>query len=169
MIKIICQHCSKEFETEQWRININKGKYCSKTCFNIAKRKKIGVEVDGKWFTIYKGNYYEHHSKNGILYLHRYIWEKHNGLIPEGMCIHHKDCNKHNNLLDNLELIQKNEHSIKHIRQRFKEDYEAEIEKLKKASHAALSWHQSKEGRQWHSDRAKKYWNRRKADQITGY
>ena len=36
---------------------------------------------------------------------HRIIWKKHKGPIPEGMHVHHKDEDKLNNDIDNLELI----------------------------------------------------------------
>lgn len=175
-MKVRCQHCNKEFEIAKWQIVANRGKYCSRTCFDIAKRKKTGVEVDGKWFTIYKGKYYEHHSKEGVLYLHRYIWEKHNGRIPENMCVHHKDCDRLNNSLDNLELKSKVEHTTMHAHKSLKDNYLKTINNLKKASDAAKAWHSSKEGRKWHSIRAKKYWeakkieqHRRQADSITRY
>lgn len=36
---------------------------------------------------------------------HRLVWEVANGTIPEGMQINHKDLNKQNNRLSNLELV----------------------------------------------------------------
>jgi len=36
---------------------------------------------------------------------HIVVWEKHNGKIPEGYSIHHKDGNKLNNNITNLELV----------------------------------------------------------------
>ena len=38
-------------------------------------------------------------------YVHRLVWEAHNGPIPPGMTVNHKDLNKSNNRLDNLELM----------------------------------------------------------------
>lgn len=46
--------------------------------------------------------------------LHRYIWEKYNGEIPEGYQIHHKDKNRKNYDLDNLELVDVRDHHRKH-------------------------------------------------------
>jgi hypothetical protein len=37
-------------------------------------------------------------------YLHRIVWEMHNGTIPEGMVINHIDCNSLNNNIFNLEI-----------------------------------------------------------------
>lgn len=43
--------------------------------------------------------------------LHRDIWEFHNGPIPEGWDIHHKDENKMHNELTNFECLPKAEHT----------------------------------------------------------
>lgn len=52
---------------------------------------------------------------------HRIIWEWANGPIPEGMQINHKDLNKQNNRIDNLELatnLENMRHSFAHDRTR---------------------------------------------------
>lgn len=36
---------------------------------------------------------------------HRIVWKRHNGSIPKGWHVHHKDGDKLNNAIDNLELI----------------------------------------------------------------
>jgi hypothetical protein len=46
--------------------------------------------------------------------LHRLIWEDINGPIPEGYIIHHKDFNKLNNDLNNLQCLTKSEHITLH-------------------------------------------------------
>ena len=46
--------------------------------------------------------------------LHDLIWEDYNGKIPEKMVIHHKDGNKTNNQIDNLELLSNNAHVTYH-------------------------------------------------------
>ena len=63
-----------------------------------------------------KTNYYLSSTINGKRYrLHRYIWEWYNGTIPKGYDIHHKDHNKFNNEIDNLELLSKANHLKRHI------------------------------------------------------
>ena len=42
--------------------------------------------------------------------LHRYVWEFYNGPIPKGYHIHHKDFNKANNDISNLQLLSLEEH-----------------------------------------------------------
>lgn len=44
-----------------------------------------------------------HDSKKSLL--HRLMWTAFNGEIPDGYEINHKDCNKLNNMLYNLELV----------------------------------------------------------------
>lgn len=44
-------------------------------------------------------------GKQRQLRAHRFIWECCVGKIPEGMVINHKDGDKHNNSLDNLEVV----------------------------------------------------------------
>lgn len=48
--------------------------------------------------------------------VHRLIWEEHYGEIPEGYEIHHKDGDKHNNRIWNLECISNKEHKKRHKR-----------------------------------------------------
>lgn len=52
-------------------------------------------------------------DKNKIA-LHVAIWEHHNGPIPEGKVVHHKDGNPLNNDIENLECLTVSEHSKSH-------------------------------------------------------
>jgi ribonucleoside-diphosphate reductase alpha chain len=45
---------------------------------------------------------------------YRWIWENANGAQPEGYHIHHRDCNSLNDSLDNLELLEADEHRALH-------------------------------------------------------
>jgi hypothetical protein len=88
--------------------------------------------------------------------LHRYIWEYYNGKIPKGYNIHHKDHNKDNNELDNLELLSASEHKKIHA----KELTEEQIQKFKnnlekKARPKAIEWHKSQKGKEWHKKQYK--------------
>ena len=47
-------------------------------------------------------------------YLHRLIYEDHYGEIPKGYIVHHKNGNKLDNSIDNLELMTLEEHTIHH-------------------------------------------------------
>jgi hypothetical protein len=47
-----------------------------------------------------------HENGKGKMYLiHRFVYECHNGMIKGGLQCHHIDHNKHNNSLDNLQLV----------------------------------------------------------------
>lgn len=63
-----------------------------------------------EWFKgkRYRGRYcYEHHL----------VWEKETGLpVPDGCIIHHKDRNKHNNVISNLQMMSIKEHGLLHKR-----------------------------------------------------
>ena len=61
------------------------------------------VESDKGYRIIYKN-----HKK---YYEHRYIWEQNYGTIPNGNIIHHKDGNKLNNDIENLECMTIGEHN----------------------------------------------------------
>ena len=47
-------------------------------------------------------------------HIHRLEWIKHNGEIPKGYVVHHKDENKLNWNIENLELLSRSQHIRKH-------------------------------------------------------
>lgn len=92
--------------------------------------------------------YYNSHTRR---YLHRYIWEKAYGEIPEGYEIHHKDHNPLNNDLENLEMVETMEHRNYHARNLTDEQREFYKRNMnEKARPEAIKWHKSIEGREWH-------------------
>lgn len=56
--------------------------------------------------------------QRGFIQYHRWIWEKEFGPIPKYKVIHHKDHNKNNNNIDNLELMSLSKHSKLHYMER---------------------------------------------------
>ena len=84
--------------------------------------------------------------------VHRIIWEEDIGPIPEGFDVHHKDGNKYNNLVDNLECLTKSDHMRLHAKERrwaLSVTMSSNSEKIHK-------WHRSKKGRLSLSNKAKK-------------
>lgn len=85
--------------------------------------------------------------------LHVYVWEYHKGKIPPGYEVHHKDFDKNNNDISNLQLLTKSEHTRLHGKSWTKERYNKQIEMLKeKAVPKASEWHKSDEGKDWHKE-----------------
>ncbi len=74
------------------------------------------VTYDGINFYSYKGEYLRssHGTTRGRFTLHAYKYKNEVGEVPEGYVVHHKDWDKFNNDIDNLELMTKKEHSILH-------------------------------------------------------
>lgn len=88
--------------------------------------------------------------------LHRYIWELFNGDIPKGYDIHHKDHNKDNNDISNLELLLKEQHREIHKKEITKQALENWKYNLERnARPKAIEWHKSFEGRKWHKEQYK--------------
>lgn len=91
---------------------------------------------------------------------HVYVWKYNHGDIEKGLHIHHKDGNKSNNEIQNLECLNAKEHASKH---KMNEERSA-----KNALHMnairplTKKWHASEEGIAWHSENGIKVWEERK-------
>lgn len=139
----------------------------SKNSIVVPLREPLAVDIvsatqqrfNGILYTRWEGErrYFVCLSKHGKLqrgnrYLHRAVWEYHYGPIPIGKKyhVHHKDGNRANNQIENLELLT----CLDHIRHHYRQDPEAWIELRKggliAAREAAKEWHRSEEGRAWH-------------------
>jgi hypothetical protein len=55
-------------------------------------------DEDGRWIIAH-------------MQIHRLVWIVFNGLVPEGLQLNHKDCNKNNPRLENLELVTQTENA----------------------------------------------------------
>lgn len=90
--------------------------------------------------------------------LHRVIWSKYNGKIPDGYCVHHKNHDWADNRISNLELIKNSEHSRYHSKKRLQDPRINEKNNLllDKIRPKSVAWHRSVEGRNWHVVHAKK-------------
>lgn len=95
--------------------------------------------------------------------LHRYVWHCEFGKIGDGMHIHHKDENIHNNNLDNLQEIDSKKHQQDHMVDRWASDDSIAFNiGLVKAREAAKEWHASAEGEEWHKKQGKENWVNKK-------
>jgi hypothetical protein len=66
----------------------------------VRKQLRLGVDKDGYLIKALSNNGIKHTVR-----MHRLVWETFVGEIPEGLTIHHKDFNKQNNALVNMELM----------------------------------------------------------------
>ena len=86
---------------------------------------------------------------------HRWIWEYHNGTIPDGMILHHTCETKACVNLDHLELLTTQEHEVEHRKELCKNGHDQSIHRYYKADGSAWG---CKECRR----EAVRAWNRRK-------
>ena len=74
------------------------------------KNGDYSLVVAPDWYKgkLYRGRYcYEHHL----------VWERETGLpVPEGCIVHHKDGNKYNNDIKNLQMMPQKEHTAMHAK-----------------------------------------------------
>lgn len=84
---------------------------------------------------------------------HRYVWEKQNGKIEKGFHVHHKDEDKSNNSIDNLEVISPKVHAKIHFTEERKQKTIKIL--LEKAVPKSKEWHGSEAGKEWHRNHAK--------------
>ena len=83
--------------------------------------------------------------------MHRYVWEYYNGAIPKGYQIHHKDHNRANNNIENLEMLPTSTHAKKHGDERTNNHYDEMCANLaENARPKAVEWHKSEAGIEWH-------------------
>jgi hypothetical protein len=115
------------------------------------------IFLDGYKFTLdEKTGYYRCNKIRQRL--HKYIWVKYNSEVPKGYHVHHKDHNKVNNHIDNLEIVIASKHAEHHEQDKMKSVEYLEWKKknfIENAKPKAIEWHKSEEGKQWHSKQAK--------------
>lgn len=85
--------------------------------------------------------------------LHRYVYEKFNGVLPSNEDVHHIDGNKDNNNLSNLIALSRQDHAKLHGELLTDEQRKKRRENLtENARPAACAWHGSEDGREWHRE-----------------
>lgn len=102
--------------------------------------------------------------QNKRVRLHVYVWEYWNGEIPAGYEVHHKDRNKNNNEITNLQLLTTEQHRRIHaddIKNSPARKAKAIINLRERALPQAIKWHKSAKGREWHTKHGKETWENR--------
>jgi hypothetical protein len=95
-----CRHCGKSFRDAASRNRI----YCSRSCINKAQL--------GTWSPAFTTIRKALHSRGKIAACERCGYDK----IPEILGVHHKDENRKNNDISNLEVLCANCHSEAHMK-----------------------------------------------------
>lgn len=117
---MICPNCGKEFDNKTncdgLRVFYEK-KYCSMSCASKGRPKHHYVLVDGKRVKkegqlkegqkrIRPQGYIDVYTRGCFRPEHRIVFEKHLGRkLIKGEVIHHRDGNKQNNKIENLQLL----------------------------------------------------------------
>lgn len=108
----VCRNCGKAFLVKQSEVKRGGGKFCSVACLGTEKKERK-MSTDGYW---------EIHvpeatpnSIKGVMKEHRYVMQCFIGrpLLPSEI-IHHKNEDKLDNRLDNLEIVSRSEHNKLH-------------------------------------------------------
>lgn len=90
------------------------------------------------------------------IHAHRWVWICHHGYIPSTLDIHHKDGDKSNNEIDNLEAISRSDHLKKHW-----EEGHYDLEQRRKQLSEARTWLKTPQGKEKQSKDAKIGWRKR--------
>ena len=109
------------------------------------------ITYKGAKFRVGNHGYYVGVVNGKTTLLHRLIYEEAHGKVPRGHEVHHKNGNKTDNRLENLEMLSSVEHgrnTFASMTDEWKEQSKRNLREC--AQPKASEWHGSKEGLKWH-------------------
>lgn len=109
-----CLICGKSFYAQEKLIEKGLAKFCSRKCCAISKRKRVGIEYKGVFYSENKSGYLHGGRKKKLL--HREIWKDRFGSLPSRLVLHHKDENRINNRVENLQPMTIGNHLRLHLK-----------------------------------------------------
>lgn len=125
------------------------------------------VVYDGIKFRRYEGRKYftPGHADRmaGVEDLHREVWKREVGPIPDGWHVHHIDFDPSNNHVSNLQCLAPPEHEAIHAANRSAlgrtPEFQAHLALIR---HLAAEWHGTPAGIAWHREHGADSWKNRK-------
>ena len=139
--------------------------------------RKVRVETvwyKGKKYTRYPDSkkpnhrrYFQRHGSSRLppVSLHRVVWEGHNGPVPKGYAIHHKDGDTGNNFIENLECLPQSDHQKLHWAEGSYETPACKAHQAKFGQHTA-AWRETERFREMLVQNGKVAWERREYKQY---
>ena len=133
----VCVVCGKKFRTK--KSHLKRRKTCSKECDRIRRKTmylgernpnygnrgpnnplfKDGVKINRYGYRLIYMPDHPNAQKDGYILEHRYVMSTYLGRpLKEDEHVHHKDGNKLNNCISNLELVTRSEHTKLHNREK---------------------------------------------------
>lgn len=123
---MVCLHCASEFSCVPARIRAGGGKFCSIRCRADAHTGQQSPRFTGKPFMSTSGHLVVRLPGSRKRHpVHRLVMAEHLGRDLESHeIVHHKDHNKLNNEISNLELLTMKEHSNRHALTKWAKDFD---------------------------------------------
>ncbi len=95
---------------------------------------------------------------------HVWVWQYHHGKVPKKYHIHHKNGNKSDNQIENLQLIKASTHMSLHMQDPVRKKFASDM--ANKYRHLSKAWHKSEKGKTWHKAHGMLSWLNRKEIKI---
>ena len=112
----------------------------------------------GKKFYLDKSTGYWISTTSPRIRAHVWVWKFNHGDIQKGLHIHHKDGNKSNNSLENLECVTVKDHASKHKSEERNANNLVHVNNIRPLT---KEWHASADGLEWHRQHGLKTWEER--------